>query len=236
MSKSYKWKNLHRFSLDLRERFTNYFNINHLVDNNSMSICLALIKYGYSAFKLEILEYCNSEERFIRELYYINLCEPEYLKEGGTMLSRLGTSHSEDTKIKIRLSNPNRFMVSVTDILTNVETIYDSVNQAEKALDISSGQISQYFNKNQQKPFKKRYVFKKIENINLEKEYKEVESWRAGVELNVLDITTNTTTIYSSIRAGARELDIAHSTILKYAKLSQPYLDKYLFKLNTTKS
>lgn len=166
-----------------------------------MSICLALIKYGYSAFKLEILEYCNSEERFIRESYYINLCEPEYniLKEGGTMLSRLGTSHSEDTKIKIRLSNPNRFMVSVTDILTNVETIYDSVNQAEKALDISSGQISQYFNKNQQKPFKKRYVFKKIE-----KEYKEVESWRAGVELNVLDITTNTTTIYSSIWAGAR--------------------------------
>lgn len=55
-----------------------------------------------------------------------------------------------------------------------------------------------------------------------------MESWRAGVELNVLDITTNTTTIYSSIRAGARELDIAHSTILKYAKLSQPYLDKYL--------
>lgn len=43
-------------------------------------------------------------------------------------------------------------MISVTDILTNVETIYDSVNQAEKALDISSGQISQYFNKNQQKP------------------------------------------------------------------------------------
>jgi penicillin V acylase-like amidase (Ntn superfamily) len=143
-----------------------------------MSICLALIKYGYSAFKLEILEYCNSEERFIRESYYINLCKPEYniLKEAGTMPSRLGISHSEDTKMKIRLSNPNRFMVSVTDILNNVEIIYDSVNQAEKALDISSGQISQYFNKNQQKPFKKRYIFKKIENIDLEKEYKEVES------------------------------------------------------------
>jgi hypothetical protein len=152
------------------------------------------------------------------------------------MPSRLGVSHSEDTKMKIRLNNPNRFMISVTDNLTNVETIYDSINQAEKALEISSGQISQYFNKNQQKPFKKRYVFKKIENIILEKEYNEVDSRRSGVELNVLDITTNTTTIYSSIRAGARELDIAHSTIIKYADLSQPYLDRYLFKVNTTKS
>ena len=57
------------------------------------------------------------------------------------MPSRLGVSHSEDTKIKIRLNNPNRFMISVTDILTNVEIIYDSINQAEKALYISSGQI-----------------------------------------------------------------------------------------------
>lgn len=56
------------------------------------------------------------------------------------MPSRLGVSHSEDTKIKIRLNNPNRFMLSVTDILTNVEII-DSINQAEKALYISSGQI-----------------------------------------------------------------------------------------------
>lgn len=165
----YRWVNLINgksyigSALDLRERFTNYFNINHLVGNSSMSICLALIKYGYSAFKLEILEYCNLEERFIRETYYIKICAPEYniLKEGGTMPSRLGVSHSEDTKIKIRLNNPNRFMISVTDILTNVEIIYDSINQAEKALDISSGQISQYFNKNQQKPLKKRYVFKK---------------------------------------------------------------------------
>jgi len=31
-------------ALDLRERFTNYFNINHLLGNSSMSICLALIK------------------------------------------------------------------------------------------------------------------------------------------------------------------------------------------------
>jgi group I intron endonuclease len=203
-----------------------------------MSICLALIKYGYSGFKLEILEYCNPEERFIRESYYINLCKPEYniLKEGGTMPSRLGTSHTENTKLKIRLSNPNRLMISVTDILTNIETIYDSVNQAEKALDFSSGQISQYFNKDQKKPFKKRYILKKIENINLKKEFKEVESWRAGVELSVLDITNNTTRVFPSIRTGARELDIAHSTILKYAKLSKPYLDKYLFKLNSTKS
>ena len=68
------------------------------------------------------------------------------------MPSRLGVSHSVsvsggygyDTKIKIsslRINNPNRFMISVTDILTNVEIIYDSINQAEKVLYIYSGQI-----------------------------------------------------------------------------------------------
>jgi len=40
-----------------------------------MVINKALLKYGYSQFKLEILEYCGPKELAIREQYYMDqLC------------------------------------------------------------------------------------------------------------------------------------------------------------------
>jgi len=44
-------------SADLRRRFRQYLNFNHLERNKSMAICLALLKYGYSKFSFEILEF-----------------------------------------------------------------------------------------------------------------------------------------------------------------------------------
>jgi group I intron endonuclease len=38
----------------------------------------ALLKYGYSNFTLEILEYCDSSEVVTREQYYLDLFKPEY--------------------------------------------------------------------------------------------------------------------------------------------------------------
>ena len=58
------WKNLINkkkyvgSSDNLRRRFQQYFNNNHLIKNNSMQICRALLKHEYSNFSLEILEYC----------------------------------------------------------------------------------------------------------------------------------------------------------------------------------
>ena len=66
-----------------------------------MLISKALIKYGYSNFKLEIIELCNPSENVSREQYYIDLNQPEYniLEKAG---STLGYKHSEETKIKFR--------------------------------------------------------------------------------------------------------------------------------------
>jgi hypothetical protein len=237
----YRWINLTSnksyigSAVNLKERFVNYYNVNHLMANDSMLICRALIKYGYSNFRLEIIEYCDSEVRFDRETYYIALCSPEYniLKEANSMPSRLGTIRTEEAKLKAGLSNPNRVIVSVTDILTNKETIYDSITKAELDIGAARGQVSRYFSNNQEKPFKKRYILKKItlsEDINLKSEEQLVESWRSGVGLEVVDLTTNTTTTYVSMREAARILGIAHSTIHNYMKSSNPYQDKYLFK------
>jgi group I intron endonuclease len=53
-----------------------------------MTIYRALLKYGYSNFKFEILEYCTPEDTIKREQYYLNLLEPEYniLKVAGSLM------------------------------------------------------------------------------------------------------------------------------------------------------
>ena len=43
-----------------------------------MLINKALVKYGYSNFSLEILEYCDPALAISREQYYIDLLKPIY--------------------------------------------------------------------------------------------------------------------------------------------------------------
>lgn len=50
--------------------------------------------------------------------------------------------------------------IIVCDILNNETTVYESMTSAAKALNISKSVISKFLSKNQQKPYKKKYVFK----------------------------------------------------------------------------
>jgi group I intron endonuclease len=63
---------------------------------NNTPIHNALIKYGYSNFSLEILEYCNIKDIVLREQYYFDKLKPEYniLEKAG---STLGFKHSAET-------------------------------------------------------------------------------------------------------------------------------------------
>jgi group I intron endonuclease len=65
-----------------------------------LTISRALIKYGYSNFILEILEYCDVLVLLKREQYYLDLLKPTYniAKIAG---STLGVPKSEETKAKI---------------------------------------------------------------------------------------------------------------------------------------
>jgi group I intron endonuclease len=71
------------------------------LNKGSSAIYNALLKYGYSNFSLEILEYCNKIELIKREQYHMDLLKPEYniLKKAG---SNIGFKHSEATKAKIK--------------------------------------------------------------------------------------------------------------------------------------
>jgi len=53
--------------------------------------------------------------------------------------------------------------IEVLDKNTNLTTCYESIREAGRALDIEQCIISKYFSRNQQKPYKGRYVFKKMD-------------------------------------------------------------------------
>ena len=72
-----------------------------------MAICRALRKYGHSNFRLEILEYCAKSDTISREQYYLDLLKPEYniLPTAG---SRMGKTHTEETKIQMSESHKGK--------------------------------------------------------------------------------------------------------------------------------
>ncbi len=86
---------------NLRTRIYSYFQLSVLLrgKNNSI-ISRALIKYGYSNFSLEILEYCDVSKLLEREQYYLDLLEPDYniAKVAG---STIGIPRSEEFKNKL---------------------------------------------------------------------------------------------------------------------------------------
>jgi group I intron endonuclease len=106
----YRWGNLVNgktyigSSINLSRRFRDYYSIRLLereVKRTKSSIYPGLLKYGYSNFSLEILEYCDKSETISREQYYLDLLNPDYniLKIAG---SSLGYKHSPETKAKMK--------------------------------------------------------------------------------------------------------------------------------------
>jgi hypothetical protein len=49
--------------------------------------------------------------------------------------------------------------IEVLDLFTGIKTVYPSISEAAKALDVRYSTISNYILRNQQKPYKGRYIF-----------------------------------------------------------------------------
>jgi hypothetical protein len=131
-----------------------------------MIIVKSLLKYGYSNFKLEILEYCSRDTVISREQYYLDLLSPEYniLDKAG---SSAGYKHTEEALAKVRsylakMNAEKGIKVGVLDIETNITTTYDSIRKAAEALGCAKYTI-QFYEKQQLKTgvvkaFKGRYI------------------------------------------------------------------------------
>lgn len=151
-------------SIYLYKRLSKYYSINFLteeVSRGSSTIYKALLKYGHSNFRLDIIEYCNKEFLIKREQYYIDLLKPEYniLKVAG---SRLGSKQSLTTKILIANSLKNRnkklefSRVKLLDIETNIIKYFANNLEAAKYLRVSERTLGRY--KSNTKMLKKKYL------------------------------------------------------------------------------
>jgi group I intron endonuclease len=100
-------------STNLKNRFVRYFDLNYISRvRNELSISRALIKYGYSNFRLDILEYYdNSKLKLLeREQYYIDLLKPVYNIEK-IAGSSAGRKLSDETKQLISESLKKRYLI-----------------------------------------------------------------------------------------------------------------------------
>ena len=86
-------------SVNLRRRFLEYFNTERLIKDASMVINRGLLKYGYSAFSLEVLVYCDRSELMVQEKCYIDVLNPEWniLKVPGSPSRGSGWKHTAET-------------------------------------------------------------------------------------------------------------------------------------------
>lgn len=161
-------------SRSLSRRFSNYYSLsylNHSLGRASSNIYSALLKYGYSNFSLDILEYCEPNLLLKKEQYYIDALNPEYniLKIAG---SRLGSKQSKETKQLIGKVLKNRLTIILPIKITNIETntIKSFANnlEAAKYLNISVRTLGRY--KSKKKILLKKYLI--TNNIYVHNSYK----------------------------------------------------------------
>uniref|UniRef100_UPI0030E3C8D0 hypothetical protein n=1 Tax=Dematophora necatrix TaxID=2751867 RepID=UPI0030E3C8D0 len=211
-------------SVDLRRRLLEYYNIKRLINEKSMPINIALLKYGYSEFSLTILEFCDIDSLMLREKHYFDVYLPEYniLKTPGSPSRGSGWKHSEATVENMRnaailvnqspiaLANksaaqPKSIELEVTDLETNISTTYYAIRAAARALGIDKRYIEHYIYLKQEKPVLGRYAFKLL---NLEKGYTSLGGdvnyiQKTSLKVEATNVVTQKVTVYSSIGAAA---------------------------------
>lgn len=193
---------------NLAARFNQYYNLKTLSKGN-MTINKALLKYGYSNFQLDILEYCEPENAVVREQHYLDLCTPEYniLKTAG---SSLGYVHREDTLAKFKARRHSE------------ETI-------KKISEGLKGENHPFHGKiHSEETLKKMSDALKGRTLSEETRKKMVES--KGTSVKVTDTETGITTIHPSKRQVARELNTSLDTVRRYIVSSKLFKDRYLIE------
>lgn len=204
-------------SVDLYRRFINYYNIKYITRScKSTLICRALLKHGYSKFKLEILEYCDQGSVIEREQYYIDLLNPEYniLKVAGSLF---GYKHTPESLEKMREIALNR--------------------SDETKAKLREAALGKTYNHTEETKIKLRNaILGKNRTFGTEEtkeKLKTIQSNRTkhpvpGIKIEVKDMETGQTSIYDSLRAAAKEFNKSHKSLSYSLDNGKLYRGRYL--------
>lgn len=201
-------------SIDLHRRFMQYYNIKYIIRASKSSlICRALLKNGYSKFKLEILEYCEPSVLIEREQYYIDTLNPEYniLKVAGSLF---GYKHTIESLQKMSEIAKNR----------SEETI-------AKLREAALGKTYQHTEKTKNQ-IREAMLGRKHTNETIEK-LKNIQSNRTkppvkGTSVQIKDILTGEITIYDSLRNAGKGLNSNHVTMRNNLDNGKLFRDRYI--------
>ncbi len=132
MNKSgiYKWNNLITkknyvgSAINLGNRLKFYYitsNLKRVLNKESSMIYSAILKYGYSNFSLDILEYCEPDILISREQYYLDSLNPSYniLKVAG---SRLGSKATMKTRITLSIIWRQRKIIKQLKVKSEIKS------------------------------------------------------------------------------------------------------------------
>jgi group I intron endonuclease len=103
-------------AINLSKRLRSYYQKAELTKKNARPINQALLKYGYSNFSLEILEYCSKDNLLERENYYLDTLKPEYniLKYAYSLLGYKHTAKSIEKLKSKKISPEHKLLISLT--------------------------------------------------------------------------------------------------------------------------
>lgn len=195
-------------SVDLGRRFRVYYDYSYLstrINKSKSRIYSAILKYSYSNFQLEILEYCTKENAISREQYYIDLLKPEY-NLNPTAGSRLGIIHSEDSRIKMSISAQGRKHTKETKNLISLAT---------------KGINNPNFGKITSEETKALITLARLGKSHLSESIKAKMSEERGTAIRVIDLKTNEITVYTSITKAAKAMGVTQPPLSRRVKNTQ---------------
>lgn len=221
-------------SINLSHRFYQYYSLRimeYTLQKSQSHIFKALIKYGYSSFSLEILEYCEPSKVIEREQFYLDLLSPIYniLKIAGSRLGYItsdktkellrlanlgenhplyGKTHSEDTKALMRLAH-----------LAENNSMYGKKHSEETKALMSAAQ-----------KLRDKSGFEKTA------EHRSKLSKSLGHKIEITDVEANVSGIFDTVGEAAKYLNSSPTSVSRYIKNKTLFKGKYrIDKLNNSK-
>jgi len=195
-------------SVNLGRRLRVYYDFSFLsvrLQKSKSRIYSAILKYGYSNFQLEILEYCTKEKAVSREQYYIDLFKPEY-NLNPVAGSRLGSTHSKKSRENMSKSALGRKMSEQTKNLLSL------ANQ---------GINNPNYGKNHSAETKALISLARLGKSILSESAKAKMSADSGWALRVLDLNTSEITVYTSVTKAAKAMGVTQPSLSKRLKETQ---------------
>lgn len=212
-------------SINLTKRFHEYFNSAILLKRKERSyIHSALLKYGYSNFNLDILEYCKPEDVLSREQYYMDLIKPRYnlLKFAG---SRTGFKHSDLTLSKMsqsQIARPGKKHSEITKKLIGDARLGLKLSEETRAK--ISAALTGLKRKQHSEETKNKM---KTAALNRSNKLKAQEKSIRGLAVIVTDLNTGEVQEYPSISLSAKALNVNVTTIRRHIVNQKPLQDRY---------